>query len=47
MLLSTKRQELFFACQPLQYIITDDLTLVIRILHAQLTIAYQKNSTLS
>ena len=42
MLLSTKGQKLVFACQPPQDIITDDLTLVIRILHAHLTSAYQE-----
>ena len=45
MLLSTEGQKLVFARQPPQHIITDDLTLVIRILHAHSTSMYQKNST--
>ncbi len=45
MLLSTKGQKLVFARQPPQHIITDDLTLVIRILHAHLMSVSRKNST--
>ncbi len=45
MLLSTKSQKLVFACQPPQDIITDDLTLVIRILHAHSMSMHQNSST--